>query len=523
MSSDPDTTGDQSRSRSYYRFLFLTAGLVALGVGIHMVEFGRGHHAWSQYLRTRPSPDIPLDWQAYIPPSVPDDQNFALTPFLRPLSDFEPGTQRWRDPEAVERIQKDFGAPYVWDDRSILFDHWLKEGRIEPSEWLRINAGQLDKAVGNAPAIPESSPMTNRAEAARELLARLEPFAPVFAELREASRRPHARFNLRYEQAPLLSMALPHLSVVKKAGLMLEWRAVARLDLGQTEAAFEDLLLLGSLAHSIRDEPVLISHLVRVAAIRAAVQVVSQGLVDRRWSAGQLRRIEAQLAPLELIAECRHALQAERAGGLRMIDQVQHQRALLFHMADDDSSQAWVPGTLARLVPAGWFDLEKRNYAGGFDLLLEKSLAPDARRVDPAGLAEFEQHLDHLGLDNHLMRHRFFLSVLLSPMTKAIQRSAHTQTLVDLARIASALEQHRQDHGAYPGRLDALVPTCLDPLPADRITGQSLEYRKTEPGGFLLYAAGWNGRDDGGQIGLHKNKSPNLDEGDWIWPRPPGQ
>jgi len=355
------------------------------------------------------------------------------------------------------------------------------------------------------------------------LLARLEPFAPVFAELHQASRRPHARFNLRYEQAPLLSMAIPHLAVVKKAGLMLQWQAVARLDLGQTEAAFEDLLLLGALADSIRDEPVLISHLVRVAAIRGAVQVVGQGLADRRWSASQLRRIEAQLAPLQLIAECRHALQAERAGGLRVIDQVQKERALLFHMADDDSSQAWAPGTLARLIPAGWFDLEKSNYARGFDRLIEKSFAPDACRVNPAGLAEFEQHLDHLGVDSQLIRHRFFLCVLLSPMTKAIQRAAHAQTLVDLVRIASALDRRRQDLAAHPGRLEDLVPACLDALPADRITGQSLGYRKTEAGGFVLYAAGWNGRDDGGQIGLHENKSPNLDEGDWVWPRPPGQ
>ncbi len=47
---------------------------------------------------------------SFVPPPVPDEENFAMTPFLAPLFDLnprplQPGQSLWRDTNAVSRVQ----------------------------------------------------------------------------------------------------------------------------------------------------------------------------------------------------------------------------------------------------------------------------------------------------------------------------------------------------------------------------------------------------------------------------------
>ena len=63
--------------------------------------------------------------------------------------------------------------------------------------------------------------------------------------------------------------------------------------------------------------------------------------------------------------------------------------------------------------------------------------------------------------------------------------------------MASALRLYRIKHGAYPEKLDALVPEFIDKLPTDPFSGREYVYRK-EGKGFILYSLGVNMTDDGG-------------------------
>src|SRR5262249_8876027 len=79
-------------------------------------ENWRGRRAW-EICRKDLDAKHALDWQQFIPPQVPDDQNFAATPFLAPLFDFnpkprDPGQSPWRDPAAHDRIMN-FAAPLL--------------------------------------------------------------------------------------------------------------------------------------------------------------------------------------------------------------------------------------------------------------------------------------------------------------------------------------------------------------------------------------------------------------------------
>ncbi len=58
--------------------IFIT--LIALG---YTVENWRGKRAWAQYKHDTEARGLSLDWNAYIPPPVPDDQNFFKAPNMQ--------------------------------------------------------------------------------------------------------------------------------------------------------------------------------------------------------------------------------------------------------------------------------------------------------------------------------------------------------------------------------------------------------------------------------------------------------
>ncbi len=67
---------------------------------------------------------------------------------------------------------------------------------------------------------------------------------------------------------------LPHLARLKRCGQVLQLRAIAELQNGQSEKALDDVKLMLRLADSIRTEPFLISHLVRIAMLQIALQPI---------------------------------------------------------------------------------------------------------------------------------------------------------------------------------------------------------------------------------------------------------
>ncbi|HEX6986708.1 MAG TPA: hypothetical protein VF170_15105, partial [Planctomycetaceae bacterium] len=66
-----------------------------------------------------------------------------------------------------------------------------------------------------------------------------------------------------------------------------------------------------------------------------------------------------------------------------------------------------------------------------------------------------------------------------------------------LVRIGAALAEYRAAEGEFPETLDRLRPVYLNEIPEDFYAAAPPKYRRTGDG-FLLYAVGPNGRDDGG-------------------------
>ena len=94
------------------RLLVVAAVLITFLVLAYTLIDWRGKRAWEAYKRDFPTKGGPPDFASYIPPRVPDDQNFAMTPFLAPLFNFNPlatpGQSRWLDTNGHERATTEF-------------------------------------------------------------------------------------------------------------------------------------------------------------------------------------------------------------------------------------------------------------------------------------------------------------------------------------------------------------------------------------------------------------------------------
>jgi hypothetical protein len=502
--------------RTLRRLLLTGTMLATLGVGFYSVENWRGQRAWNQYRQAMEAKGEKLDLVSLAPPAVPDDQNLAMAPLLSPLFDYSRTDQglQWKDPVGQKRLERLCGVELGQGSPS-----QLPLGKLDHNTLTDLEAcRQTMLSKTNLPQVAAAP------TAAQGLLAALEKLAPDLEALKAAAAaRPACRFPVAYDDELPAGILLPHLARLKGINATLELRAIARLELGQAPAAFSDLLLGLRLSDSLRDEPILINHLVRLATLGQSLQVIREGLARRAWTDDQLVQIESRLASLDLLAECQQAVRGERACGLGAIEWGRRQRWRFdlgqLTATSGPASVDWL-ALGCHLMPGGWFHQNKITLA---QLHQDGTLAlVDAatRRVHPEKSATVDAVCARLpNRPNTILA-----KVLFPQISRAPQKAGAHQTYADAARVACALERYRRAEGDLPASLDLLTPRFLERVPRDVIGGQPLRYRcGPSPGAYALYSVGWNQSDDGGTPSLtvqeHK-ASADAARGDWVWSLP---
>ena len=477
---------------------------------LYAEEDWRGNHAWARYKRELEAKGEKLDWKDCVPAPVPDDQNFAMTPFLAPLFQFnpkplQPGQSIWRDTNGNNRIHE-------FIDTIKTPDHpgsWTERGMTDLSAW----AAALDQQT-NAAGVSGSKPRT-RAEAAAEMLKALQKDQPVFEELRQASLRPSSRFNLEYDADYIVSVILPHLAILKGVERAFQARALAELEAGQTNEALADTKMCLYLPETIKDEPFLISKLVQIAIVQLSLQPVWEGFARHKWSDVQLERLDQRLAKIKLLTD--DAFRGERAFSLHMIDQL---RALPKQDQFDDPDIKLQPHLLS-FTPGGWMSLNQLEIARLYQELIFPSIDASNQRVYPARVITNDAIVNQK-LQGDFSPLKVIAKMLYPAVAKSAVKFAFAQTCVNEARVACGLERYWVAHGQYPETLDAISPQFMRSIPHDVIGGEALKYHRTSDGRFILYSVGWNEKDDGGVIGMSRGTTPSIDiaQGDWVWQYP---
>jgi hypothetical protein len=489
----------------FFRWLFSARILKRLFIAFFSVfalitvawqfENWRGRTKWETWKAEWEAKGEKFDLASVVPPEVPDDENFANSVLFEPLFDVD-SSGKPSDQAALD-VAKDRFKLERSPRNSFGWRHGYRRGF---AAWEEALLGR------------DSSPAKG-ATPVDTVLATLEPYAADMATLSNDVRRPHSRFDIRYENG--FTAMLPHLSGLKQAASLFSLRASARLAKGDTEGALRDTVTTIRLAESLANEPLLISQLVRVAILQIGMQPFWDGVVDHKWSAAHLARLREALQPINLMEGMARCFRGERnminfwmsrlhGGGSDATREL--------GMITDES----IPVVLG--LPDGWiyqnqFHINRivtENILAGIDLENRRLVAKQFKSLDE----------EVRTLREGFTPYHVLAAMLLPAYDKMGVKMSAGQAAIDQALIVTALESHRLAKGGYPASLAALSPDWLSAVPGDWFSDAGLVYRRNTDGTFTLYSIGYNETDDGGEytFGKSKRKTIQWEEGDWPWP-----
>jgi hypothetical protein len=439
------------------RMLIGGAGLLTMFAIVYTRVNVHGYSEWARCQREMAARGEMWNWTTYAPAPVPDEQNIFKAPQM---------------------------AEWFGDDRGL---------GSRPLEQPITN--DFARQFAN----PDSTAEISTAAAATHYVAWSAQFQSEFDTINEALKRPYARIVADYSQP--YSITLPNVASLRAVVETLTQSAKCHLILGQTDQAWQELTLLSNLRRLVESQGNFITpegDWMRRGIISHCLQVIAEGTTLHAWRDTQLLALEEELRESDCIA---FHVEALKCGEMLL-------------------ASSMVQGDLigAALTSGGGnFGTRLKNHL----LWLFIKLAPRGMRYEKAtGTVErFRIFTAALTPADGIIHPREASQAFFNwkRAQQGLPSLLRTQTLVNEGRIACALERYRSRYGNYPETLGVLVPECTGELPRDLVNGQSLHYRRTNDGSFLLYSVGWNETDDGGKIAMAGANQIKATEGDWVW------
>ena len=506
MSETPESEMDQStQKRGFLRRQFSLRNsrraLIGLAVFITLIalviteEDWRGKHDWETYRHELEAKGEKFDWQAFVPPTVPDDQNLLTSPVFKKIVSGEIQLNPYpNDKGGYNYTEGDWQKSSVTDLRP-----WQRAYRD-----LRVNNNGDKLPISPQPQTP-----------AADVLLALSLYDPVVKELQEASRRPYANIPLPYEGGiyAIAQPLLPYLAALKQCAQILNIRAIAELADNQNQKALDEIELLFHLNNSLNNSPLLISELVKVAIMNIEIQPIWEGLAGHKWSDQQLAELETELSEMDFLSDYESVIRCERALAIDSLESQRRTHEIVVPLEDGGTMNIKMT-----FVPSAYFYQNELAFAQMSQQWTLPLVDTNSRVISPENYRRIEA--DIRAQQKHLSLYAVQARMLAPAIGSVVKKIAFAQSIIDLARVACALERYRLAHGEYPQTLDALTLQFITEVPHDIINGQPLHYRLRPDGQFILYSVGWNETDDGGQIILTKKGMVDREKGDWVWQYP---
>ncbi len=328
--------------------------------------------------------------------------------------------------------------------------------------------------LGNLQPPDPSAPL--RPAVKRALAAFLQQNQDALQFFAQSEQYDQSRYPIDFTQGS--DMELPHLQGVNNGGKLCEMAAILDAANGDGKKAGDDVATALALARSLKDEPVIISQLVRnndiwfaTAALNQSVNRTTLPVESLNALAQMFRETEASDARGEsfyraLVGEkvVHLALLNNREELLRLDGKGQRMTDYLSNNANVSAEQDFEQSTFQKLLAACQdpFPDRLKNFS---DAVQQRASAAQSQGL-LLGAAHVRE-LTQLGL-----------------------RQARGVAHLRLALIAIALEQFRASHGnRYPDDLSELVPSDIDAPLMDPFDGKPLRYRK-QGAGYVLYSIG---------------------------------
>ena len=488
-------------------FLKFILGVVALIILFYVEEDWRGARAWAATKAEWEAKGETFDYNKFIPPPVPDDQNLAAIPLFKQ--------------EMVKNYDGSL-APV-----QVALNHALRDDlpSLELPRTGYSRTGELpDMAKIQKTLASDYAMAFKNAKPPDDTLEQFNAIYPFLADfLAAAATHPVFRLNMDYIVSPPFDRPLG--PVVKPIALshILIVHAILALDHHQGDLALQDIKINHELACGAKRDPTLVGGLVSIGIMAINQAAIYDGLALHAWNDAQLAELDQTLKPNNFLADFQFSMRCEIAQSIASIDYLQHEsRSVRNRLIAESESDVPFIVLFEPPCPNGWWDENKRRMAT-YVLSSLAGVDPQKRLVFPKVSLDLQHQIDEANARwDAYAPWKILANVVAGPITKAVSKFAQAQVLVDQTRIACALERYRLAQGVYPGALDALAPSYIDEVPRDIMNGQLFHYQLRADGTYLLYSVGWNQVDDGGKV-VYRTDVPaaiDYEQGDWVWPTP---
>lgn len=447
-----------------WRTAIVAALIILIAGGFYAEENARGLNAWKKVQHDLAARGESLNWNDFIPPPVPDSQNFYKAPMM--------------------------------------------------TEWFikATNGGSaynLNKLMAN----PDTTASAIDEISASNYLAWCMAFEPEFNQIRDALKRPLARLDGNYS-TPWLE-PIPNFVNYRAINLVLAHRAKCHLLLGESSKALDDLTLLDGLNMTLASDgkpTTLVASMIHTAIAAVYCDAIAYGLDAHLWRTPELSILQKQLGEIHLLPAVANSLRSDRAGSCHALDSTSVDEFIRVMGAPKSMSDlGWL------LMPRGWIYQNEAVIASVEDGTIA-CINLTNQTISPFKAKAANQYVERAL--NHVTPWNFIAAISVPSFTKAEQTMARNQTWVDHAQIVCALERFHLASGKYPASLGELVPQYLEKIPHDIITGKPMPYQSKDGQNFTLYSIGWNEIDDGGITVRNSSGNEDRESGDWVWHYP---
>lgn len=371
--------------------------------------------------------------------------------------------------------------------------------------------------------------------------------------LHQITAHPDLDFHLNYNAG--YQLLLPHLSPFKGSAQLLSAAALLDLHNGNSASASKHIRAILALSKGLRNEPIVISQLVRIAVMNLAIAPTWELLQSPDASEADLKLIQSDFAGQDFIVPMTQALEMERTMISSHIGRFREQGGV--YEAFQTSGGGPATTTLMERVERSFSPREIRKSSN--ELLWQSALSYEDEMISLQGITALIEALRSAATNkplaevcsNAFLRVKLdvkvdeegFFGALLDREDKTslgslremfsntgaklwgtLRRVQTTEQCRALVVSAIALKRHQLRSGNLPQTLDALVPEFLAAPPRDPVDGKLLRYQSMPDGRFLLYSVGENAVDDGGDASsaaTNSNSHPNMQRGrDLVWPQP---
>ena len=275
-----------------------------------------------------------------------------------------------------------------------------------------------------------------------------------------------------------ITLELEHLKPLKEASRLLACQAGLRIYQHDATGAADALVDILRLARTLRNEPFLVSHLVRKGMHEQTCETMGQAFARTAMPDEDLLRMRDALMAERTNDFVERGLIGERAGtlGTTMADAMEE--------GDETVSEA----DKARLTY--WQNPGSAMTADYLNKMITIARKPVP---DPSALKKLQDAFDAKmeSTPSVLMLSYINAALLLPALLRTPEAHWNDLAQLDSALTGIAIERFHLANGRFPNELNELVPNYLDAVPQDPYANAPLQYRHNETG-YRIWSIGSN-------------------------------